>query len=79
MEPRPLPGPNWRRGFTGHLARGEGLLLHCRGGQGRSGMIALRLLVERGEAPDAGLTRLRQARPGAVETAAQLAWASGGG
>lgn len=54
------------------------VLLHCRGGLGRSGMIALRLLVERGEAPDAALERLRAVRPGAVETQEQLAWASAG-
>ncbi len=58
-----------------HLDRGEGVLVHCRGGQGRSGMIALRLMAERGEAPAAGLARLRAARPGAVETAEQYAWA----
>jgi len=51
------------------------VLLHCRGGLGRSGMLALRLLVERGEVPDAALERLRAVRPGAVETQEQLAWA----
>ena len=30
------------------LDKGGAVLLRCRGGQGRSGMIALRLLVERG-------------------------------
>jgi Cyclin-dependent kinase inhibitor 3 (CDKN3) len=56
------------------LDAGEGVLLHCRGGLGRSGMIALRLLVERGEGVEAALARLRVARPGAVETEAQGAW-----
>jgi protein-tyrosine phosphatase len=60
------------------LDRGGGVLLHCRGGKGRSGMIALRLLVERGEKPDAALARLRLARPGAVETGEQFAWAASG-
>lgn len=60
----------------GHLDRGARVLIHCRGGQGRSGMIALRLLVERGEEPEAALRRLRHTRPGAVETEEQLAWAS---
>ncbi len=58
------------------LGRGDGVLLHCRGGKGRSGMIALRLLVERGDQPDVALQRLRRERPGAVETKEQLAWAS---
>jgi len=58
------------------LDQGEGVLLHCRGGLGRSGMIALRLMVERGEEPEAALARLRQIRPGAVETEEQREWAS---
>jgi protein-tyrosine phosphatase len=60
------------------LDEGGAVLLHCRGGLGRSGMIALRLLVERGEGAEAALARLRLARPGAVETPEQLAWASAG-
>ncbi len=58
-----------------NLDAGKGVLIHCRGGQGRTGMIALRLLVERGEEPDAALKRLRTARPGAVETDEQCTWA----
>ena len=60
----------------GVLDRGGAVLLHCKGGKGRSGMIALRLMVERGEEPEVALTRLRAVRPGAVETEAQFAWAS---
>jgi protein-tyrosine phosphatase len=55
---------------------GERVLLHCLGGLGRSGMIALRLLVERGERADAALARLRMVRPGAVETEEQEVWAN---
>ena len=51
------------------------VIVHCWGGRGRSGMIALRLMIEAGEDPDAALARLRAARPGAVETDAQDAWA----
>jgi protein-tyrosine phosphatase len=57
------------------LDQGQNVLLHCRGGLGRSGMIALRLLVERGEVFDDALARIRIVRPGAVETDAQMAWA----
>lgn len=57
------------------LAGGGGVLLHCMGGCGRSGMVALRLMVECGEAPAAALARLRAVRPCAVETPAQLDWA----
>jgi protein-tyrosine phosphatase len=58
------------------LDRGEGVLLHCAGGKGRSGMVAMRLLVERGIAPEAALATVRAIRPGAVETREQERWAS---
>ncbi len=58
------------------LAAGGRILVHCRGGCGRSGMLALRLMLACGEAPGAALTRLRTVRPCAVETPAQLAWAN---
>ncbi len=51
---------------------GLGVLVHCRGGLGRSGMIVARLLAERGET--APIDRVRRARPGAVETEDQAAW-----
>lgn len=57
------------------LDRGGRGLVHCRGGCGRSGMIVLRLMVERGEDPEAALARLRAVRPCAVETDAQRGWA----
>lgn len=60
----------------GYLDRGDAILLHCLGGKGRSGMIAMRLLVERGLAAGEALERVRTARAGAVETAEQEAWAA---
>jgi hypothetical protein len=60
------------------LGGGGRVLVHCRGGCGRSGMAALRLMIETGEAPGAALARLRARRPCAVETGAQLAWAQRG-
>ena len=60
------------------LDQGKNVLTHCRGGCGRSGMAALRLLVERGEDPEAALNRLRRVRPCAVETQGQFAWAATG-
>lgn len=56
-----------------HLTRGRSVLVHCRAGLGRSGLIAARLLVERGMVPDQAIRCIRQARPGAIETAAQEA------
>jgi ADP-ribosyl-[dinitrogen reductase] hydrolase len=53
------------------LQRGEGVVVHCRGGLGRAGTIAARLLVECGEVPAKALERVRAVRPGAVETRQQ--------
>nr|WP_174822805.1 dual specificity protein phosphatase family protein [Ruegeria lacuscaerulensis] len=58
------------------LLRGGRVLVHCRGGCGRSGMIVLRIMVEGGESPEIALKRLRTVRPCAVETDGQMAWAA---
>lgn len=58
-----------------HLRGGGHLALHCMGGCGRSGMIALRLMRMAGEESGAALARLRAVRPCAIETEAQMAWA----
>ena len=51
------------------LSSGGAVVCHCRGGIGRAGTIASRLLVELGVAsPEEALSRVRRARPGAVET-----------
>lgn len=47
---------------------GERLLIHCRGGLERSGLVAARILVERGCAPRDAVHRVRAVRPGAIET-----------
>lgn len=52
------------------------IVFHCLAGIGRSGTVALRLLVERGEDHLTALQRLRLVRPGAVETPDQLRWAT---
>ncbi len=62
----------------GHLIRerlrqGEDVLIHCKGGLGRAGMMAARLLVELGMEPKAAIRQVRRERPGAIETPAQLA------
>lgn len=60
---------------TNLVARGGRVLVHCRGGCGRSGMAVLRLMVMAGEDPQLALARLRAVRPCAVETEAQRRWA----
>jgi len=50
---------------------GGNILIHCRAGLGRSGMIAARILVELGWNSEVALRRVREVRPGAIETRAQ--------
>lgn len=70
--------PAASKALHAHLCEGHGVLVHCRGGLGRSGLVAAGLLIELGEAPARALARVRALRPGAVETAEQeryvLSW-----
>jgi ADP-ribosyl-[dinitrogen reductase] hydrolase len=50
---------------------GGRVLLHCRGGLGRAGTIAARLLVELGMEPGKAVQAVRHVRPGAIETIEQ--------
>jgi ADP-ribosyl-[dinitrogen reductase] hydrolase len=53
------------------LGRGLDVLVHCRGGLGRAGTIAARLLVEHGMEPTKAIATVRAVRPGAIETSDQ--------
>jgi ADP-ribosyl-[dinitrogen reductase] hydrolase len=53
------------------LDAGDRILIHCRGGLGRTGLVAGRILVERGCDPGTAVRRVRAVRPHAIETAAQ--------
>jgi ADP-ribosyl-[dinitrogen reductase] hydrolase len=53
------------------LRSGSDVLVHCRGGLGRAGMIAARLLIELGTEPETAIARVRAARPGAIQTSDQ--------
>lgn len=76
--PFPDQAEAWNK--ASHVARaalsgGGRVLVHCRGGCGRSGMAVLRLMIEAGEDATEALARLRGLRPCAIETPAQMAWA----
>jgi ADP-ribosyl-[dinitrogen reductase] hydrolase len=61
-------GPQLRE----ELLRGGKILIHCKGGLGRSGMIAARLIIELGAmTPEEAIRRVRASRLGAIETHAQ--------
>ncbi len=67
--------PALSRAFQTRLTKGHSILIHCLAGCGRSGMIALRLMVDAGQDPAQALKTLRQARPCAVATDSQRHWA----
>lgn len=46
----------------------SGVLVHCKGGLGRAGTVAARILVERGMKADEAIKAVRAVRPGALET-----------
>ncbi|BBF93734.1 cyclin-dependent kinase inhibitor 3 family protein [Blastochloris tepida] len=75
-----IPSDAFERDWTTHgrdiralLRGGADVLVHCRGGLGRAGMMAARLLVELGVAPEDAVREVRRARKGAIETPSQLA------
>ena len=75
------PGPDFEdtwasagEAIRDRLRLGFDVLVHCRGGLGRAGTVAARLLVELGASPDGAIRRVRDARSRhAIETASQEA------
>lgn len=64
----------WERAgqqLRGISRSGADIIVHCRGGLGRAGMIAARLLIELGMMPERAVAEVRRVRPGAIETIAQ--------
>ncbi len=56
------------------FTQGASIAVHCMGGLGRTGTIAARILVELGAEPGAAVARVREVRPGSIETPAQEAF-----
>ncbi|MCC5986518.1 MAG: ADP-ribosylglycohydrolase family protein [Pararhodobacter sp.] len=75
--PTPAATARWRAlspGLHQIIERGGRVVVHCRGGLGRAGLIAALLLVERGLSGPEAIAQVRAARPGAIETAEQARW-----
>ncbi len=53
---------------------GKTVVIHCRGGIGRSGTVAAACLVALGHEPADAIERVRAVRPGAVESSSQERW-----
>ncbi len=73
------PGEEFRRGWIRRgpelhrvLSDGGKVVLHCRGGLGRTGTVAALLLMECGVPAQQAIEQVRLARPGAIETREQL-------
>ena len=58
--------------ILGRLRRGDNVVVNCDFGFGRSGTIAARLLIDAGIGPDQAIAAVRFARPGAIESRAQV-------
>jgi ADP-ribosylglycohydrolase/protein-tyrosine phosphatase len=56
------------------LRSGERVLVHCRGGLGRAGLVTAGLLVESGVPARQAIAAVRAVRPGAIETPRQEQW-----
>ena len=54
-----------------HLRDGHTVVVHCRAGQGRSGMLAAMALAALGAGPAEAIARVREVQPRGVETVAQ--------
>ncbi|TXN80041.1 ADP-ribosylglycohydrolase family protein [Methylobacterium sp. WL8] len=59
-------------GLRSTLRNGFSIAVHCKGGLGRAGTVAARLLTELGADPAEAIRIVRDARPGAIETEAQV-------
>jgi ADP-ribosyl-[dinitrogen reductase] hydrolase len=66
--------PAVRADLMRRLDAGERIVLHCRGGLGRTGLVAALLLIEHGSEPEAAIREVRKARPGTIETEDQEAY-----
>ena len=53
------------------IRNGELLVIHCKGGLGRTGLLAASLCVEFGVEPKLAIEHARMTRPGVIETAEQ--------
>jgi protein-tyrosine phosphatase len=56
------------------IAAGDGVAIHCRGGSGRTGLIAARILTHQGADHALAISAVRSLRPKALQDSAQIFW-----
>lgn len=70
-------GEGWRashQAILEHLRGGCSLAIHCKGGSGRTGLIAARILIEAGIARDEAIALVQALRPKAIQHPAHVNW-----
>ena len=70
-------GEGWRASrqvIVEHLRAGRSLAIHCKGGSGRTGLIAARILIEAGIARDEAIALVQALRPKAIQHPAHVNW-----
>lgn len=66
-----------RADIHARLDRGESIAIHCRGGSGRTGIVAAQILIERGSSVEAAVQQVKQLRPNAFTHAVQVNYIEG--
>ncbi len=56
------------------LSNGRSLAIHCKGGSGRTGLIAARILIERGVPRQDAIAAVQALRPKAIQHPAHAGW-----
>jgi protein-tyrosine phosphatase len=81
LDPRQAPNPSFEQGWSELSLRlativreGGRVVVHCRDGRARAGMVAALLLIELGSPPQDAINRVRAARPGTLDLSPQEAY-----
>ena len=65
-----------RQAIVDQLRGGHSLAIHCKGGSGRTGLIAARILIEAGIARSEAIALVQALRPKAIQHPAHVNWIS---
>ncbi|HBP6526513.1 TPA: protein phosphatase [Pseudomonas aeruginosa] len=63
-----------RQAIIYQLRAGQSLAMHCKGGSGRTGLIAARILIEAGIPRTAAIALVQALRPKAIQHPAHINW-----
>ncbi|MCJ1888240.1 cyclin-dependent kinase inhibitor 3 family protein [Pseudomonas sp. LA21] len=66
----------WKQQILDLLMSGKVLAIHCKGGSGRTGLIAARILIEAGVARTDAVAQVKALRPKAIQHPAHVNWIS---